>query len=84
MNLTLSPSAQKTFTAVGDYGYHCNIHGGNPGARTECGGSCTSSRKGVLLSPSVARVDHRLAAKAITNTAARLPRRAPFGPVMLC
>ncbi len=28
----------KQFTAVGDYGYHCDIHGGDPGARTDMWG----------------------------------------------
>jgi hypothetical protein len=38
LNLAIPPNASATFTAVGNYGYHCGIHGGDPVARTNMWG----------------------------------------------
>ncbi len=39
LNLAVpSVDPSKTFTAVGDYGYHCGIHGGNPVTKTDMWG----------------------------------------------
>ena len=42
LNLTLTnlnDSASRVFTAVGNYGYHCGIHGGDPVTKTGMWGS---------------------------------------------
>jgi hypothetical protein len=54
LNLTLTKlndSASRVFTAVGNYGYHCGIHTGDPVCRTGMGGSCTSYPKEPLQKP---------------------------------